>query len=131
MAGPSAAALRSPSTAASSGPFAFYVSGDVTHDDGFRQTSASDLHRLYLDLGWRGSRGELHLGVTGADDTLGNPGGTPVQALNANISNIFTAPNSVRNQYLAANLNWSYRLGPATALQGVAYAQTLTQRVPN
>src|ERR1700685_1739907 len=34
------------------GDFAIYVTGDATHDNGFRQTSASDLYRLYGDLGW-------------------------------------------------------------------------------
>ncbi len=113
------------------GAFGLYLTGDVIHDDGFRQTSASDLRRLYADLGWRGATLEVHLAVTGADNGLGNPGATPVQALNANLSNIFTAPNSVRNQYEAATLRGDARLGHGTAIQGVAYAQTLTQRVPN
>jgi outer membrane receptor protein involved in Fe transport len=113
------------------GPFALYATGDVIHDDGFRQTSASDLRRIYADLGWRGDGGELHLAVTGADNTLGNPGATPVQALNAELSNIFTAPNAVTNQYLAATLRGAWRLTPTTAVQGAAYAQTLTQRIPN
>jgi len=113
------------------GDFAIYATGDATHDNGFRQTSTSDLYRLYSDLGWRSGGGELHLGVTAAHDTLGNPGATPEQALDANISNIFTAPNTVSNTYLGFNLNGSYKLGPATALQGLAYFQTLNQVIPN
>jgi outer membrane receptor protein involved in Fe transport len=113
------------------GDVAIYVAGDVTHDDGFRRTGASDLRRLYLDIGWRPAAGEFHLAVTGADNTLGNPGATPVQALGADIANIYTAPNTVQNQYVAATLSGDYRLGRSTSLQGVAYAQTLTQRIPN
>jgi iron complex outermembrane recepter protein len=113
------------------GDFAIYATGDATHDNGFRQTSTSDLYRLYSDLGWRSGGGELHFGVTAAHDTLGNPGATPEQALDANISNIFTAPNTVSNTYLGFNLNGSYKLGPATALQGLAYFQTLNQVIPN
>jgi outer membrane receptor protein involved in Fe transport len=113
------------------GDFAIYATGDATHDNGFRQTSTSDLYRLYGDLGWRSGGGELHFGVTAAHDTLGNPGATPEQALDANISNIFTAPNTVSNTYLGFNLNGSYKLGPATALQGLAYFQTLNQVIPN
>ena len=113
------------------GPFALYVAGDVTHDDGFRQTSASDLHRIYADLGWRGVGAEVHLALTGADNTLGNPGATPVQALNADLSSIFTAPNQVRNEYFGATLRGEDSLTATTALQGVAYFQTLTQRIPN
>jgi outer membrane receptor protein involved in Fe transport len=117
--------------ASQSGPFAVYMAADVTHDDGFRQTSASQLERGYVDLGWRDDAGEAHLGLTAADDTLGNPGATPIQALAANISNIFTAPNAVHNQYFAANLNGSHQLGAGASLQAVAYYQTLTQNIPN
>jgi outer membrane receptor protein involved in Fe transport len=113
------------------GAFAVYAVGDITHDDGFRQTSASDLYRLYTDLGWRSDPGELHLGVSAAHDTLGNPGATPEQALNANIANIFTAPNVVDNTYLGFNLNGSLELAASASLQGVAYFQTLNQVVPN
>ncbi len=113
------------------GDFAVYAAGDATHDNGFRQTSTSDLYRLYTDLGWRSGGGELHLGITAAHDELGNPGATPEQSLNTNISNIFTAPNVVDNTYLGFNLNGSYKLGEAAALQGLAYFQTLNQVIPN
>jgi len=113
------------------GDFGIYAVGDVTHDEGFRQTSESNLYRLYTDLGWRSDPAELHLGVTAAHDTLGNPGATPVQALNADISSIFTAPNTVDNNYLGFNLNGSLKFDPVTLLQGVGYFQTLNQIVPN
>ena len=113
------------------GDFAVYAAGDATHDNGFRQTSTSDLYRLYTDLGWRSGGGELHLGITAAHDELGNPGATPEQALNVNISNIFTAPNVVDNTYLGFNLNGGYKLDGSAALQGVAYFQTLNQVIPN
>ena len=113
------------------GEFAIYMTGDATHDNGFRQTSTSDLYRLFTDLGWRSGAGELHLDITAAHDTLGNPGATPEQALNANISNIFTAPNTVSNTYLGFNLNGIYQLGTGTSVQGLAYFQTLNQVVPN
>jgi outer membrane receptor protein involved in Fe transport len=113
------------------GDFGIYAVGDVTHDEGFRQTSESNLYRLYADLGWRSDPAELHLGVTAAHDTLGNPGATPVQALNADISSIFTAPNTVDNNYLGFNLNGSLKFDPGTLLQGVGYFQTLNQIVPN
>ncbi len=113
------------------GDFAIYVTADATHDGGFRQTSASDLYRLYMDLGWRSGPAEVHLGVTAAHDRLGNPGATPVQALAADIANIFTAPNTVDNKYVAVNLNATYKLSDATSLQSVGYFQNLRQYVPN
>jgi iron complex outermembrane receptor protein len=113
------------------GDFGVYVVGDVTRDGGFRQTSESDLYRLYADLGWRSDRVEVHLGITGVHDTLGNPGATPEQALNADISNIFTAPNIVGNNYFNLNLNGSVALAASTSVQGVVYFNTFNQIVPN
>ncbi len=113
------------------GNTAIYVAGDVTHDGGYRQTGNSDLYRIYTDLGWRNDAAEVHLGITAANNTLGNPGATPIQALNADPSSIFTAPNTVSNQYVAVNLNGTFALNDTTSLQGVAYYQDLTQRVTN
>lgn len=113
------------------GDYAVYAVADVTHDAGFRQTGGSNLSRFYTDLGWRGGSTELHLGVTTAHDTLGNPGAAPVQALSANIANIFTAPNTVDNNYLSVDLNGRRQINPTTSLQSVAYLHTLHQIVPN
>jgi outer membrane receptor protein involved in Fe transport len=113
------------------GDFAIYAVADVTHDEGFRYTSESNLYRFYTDLGWRGDGAELHLDIDAANDSLGNPGATPVQALNANIANIFTAPNVVDNTYLGFNLNGTLSLSQTVSLQGVAYLQILNQVVPN
>ena len=114
-----------------SGDFAIYAAGDITHDGGFRQTSASDIYRLFTDLGWRNDAADVHLLVTAADNTLGNPGATPVQALDSNISSIFTAPNEVYNKYVGVNLNGSYSLNNMTSVQALAYFQNLTERIPN
>jgi outer membrane receptor protein involved in Fe transport len=113
------------------GEFAIYVTADATHDGGFRETSASDLYRLYTDLGWRSEPAEVHLDVTAAHDRLGNPGASPVQALAANISNIFTAPNTVDNKFVAVNLHGTYKFNDTTSWQSVGYFQSLRQYVPN
>ncbi len=116
---------------AQSGALAIYTTLDVTHDDGFRRTGKSDLLRNFTDLGWRGERAEVHLGITAAHDTLDNPGATPVQALAADLSNVFTAPNEVDNKYVAAHLRGELQLDASTSLQGLGYYQRLRQYVPN
>jgi outer membrane receptor protein involved in Fe transport len=113
------------------GNVAIYSSGEAIHDDGFRETQASNIFRTYDDIGWRNDVAELHLNVTAADNKLGNPGASPVQALDSSIGYIFTAPNTVANKYVAVNLNGTYTLNDTTTLQGLAYFQNLTQRVPN
>ena len=113
------------------GDFAVYGAGEITHDGGFRQTQSSDVYRLYTDLGWRHDGAEVHLSVDAADNTLGNPGASPVQELNADLSGIFSGPNTVYNKYVSVNLNGSYALSDTTSVQALAYFQNLTQRVSN
>jgi outer membrane receptor protein involved in Fe transport len=113
------------------GDVAVYATADATHDGGFRQTSSSNLYRLFVDLGWRGVAGEVHINATGVHDTLGNPGATPVQSLLVDASSIFTAPNEVDNTYGSFNLHGNLKLNESTAFQGVAYYQLLSQVVPN
>ena len=114
-----------------SGSFALYATGEVTHDDGYRRTGASDLHRGYADLAWRDGPAQVHLDLLAASNTLGNPGAAPVQALAADISNIFTAPNTVANNYLAIHLRGSDKLSATTAIQASGYFENFRQRVPN
>lgn len=113
------------------GDFALYGSGEFIHDSGFQPTGSSQIERGYFDLGWRGPGSEIHLDVLAANNWLGNPGASPVQALQANLGNIFTAPNTVYNQYLSLNLHGSYAIDSKLSVQGVAYYQNLDQRIPN
>ncbi len=113
------------------GDYAVYGSAEFIHDGGFQPTGSSQISRGFLDLGWRGPASELHLDITGANNWLGNPGASPVQALQANLGNIFTAPNTVYNQYFGLNLHGTYAIDPKMSVQGVAYFHNLDQRVPN
>src|SRR5271165_7260884 len=113
------------------GDFAIYGAGEYIHDSGFQPTGASQIERGFMDLGWRGPGAEIHLDVMAANNWLGNPGASPVQALQANLGNIFTAPNTVYNQYLGLNLHGTYAIDSKLSVQGVAYYQNLDQRIPN
>ena len=113
------------------GNFAIYGSGEYLYDSGFQPTGSAQIERAYLDLGWRSPGAEAHLDIMGANNWIGNPGASPVQALNQNLGNIFTAPNTVYNQYFGLNLHGTYAIDSKLSLQGVAYYQNLDQRVPN
>ena len=113
------------------GDFAIYGAGEYIYDSGFQPTGSSQIERGFLDLGWRAPGAEFHLDLTGANNWLGNPGASPVQALNAGLGNIFTAPNTVYNQYVGLNLHGSYAIDSKLSVQGVAYFQNLDQTIPN
>jgi hypothetical protein len=113
------------------GDFAIYGSGEYIHDSGFQPTGESQIERGFVDLGWRGPGSEVHLDITAANNWLGNPGASPVQALQANLGNIFTGPNTVYDQYLGLNLHGTYAIDSKMSVQGVAYYRNLDQRIPN
>jgi iron complex outermembrane recepter protein len=114
-----------------SGSFASYLAGTVLHQDGWRDLQSSDLQNAYGDLGWRGSKGELHLNFTVAHSDLNGPGTSPVQLLAVNPSAQFTAPNFISNSYVAVNLHGTADLSDRVSLQGLVYYQYFLHNVSN
>src|SRR5215831_19193831 len=87
------------------GSLSAYLAGTVLHQDGWRDLQSSDLQNTYGDIGWRGSKSEVHLNFTYAHSDLNGPGTSPVQLLAVNPAAQFTAPNFISNNYAAVSLN--------------------------
>jgi iron complex outermembrane receptor protein len=87
--------------------------------------------RGWLDLGWLGNGGEVHINVTAAQTRLNGPGTSPVELLGVNPSAQFTAPNLIKNKYTQVNLSGSYDINDTTSLQGLVYYTYLLQKVYN
>jgi iron complex outermembrane recepter protein len=113
------------------GSLSAYLAGTVRHQDGWRDLQSSDLQNVYGDLGWRGSKGELHLNLTVAHSDLNGPGTSPIQLLSINPSAQFTAPNFISNSYAAVGLNGTADLSDQISLQGLLYYRYFRQRVDN
>ena len=114
-----------------SGSLSAYLAGTVLHQDGWRNLQSSDLQNAYGDLGWRGSKGELHLNFTVAHSDLNGPGTSPIQLLAVNPAAQFTAPNFISNSYTAVSLNGSADLSDQVSVQGLVYYQYFLQNVNN
>jgi len=110
---------------------AAYIAGTAAHDGGWRDEQTSDVYNIFGDIGWRGERGELHLSIVGADNTLNGPGTSPVQLIEADPRQAFTQPNRIANTYGLIALNGSVSVGPTTSLQALAYYDSFQQRVIN
>ena len=114
-----------------SGNTAAYAAATGLHEGGWRDLQSSNVRNFYGDIGWRGSRGEAHVNVTSADNTLNGPGTSPIELLAVNPSAQFTAPNLIKNKYALVTLSGSYDITDTTALQGVAYYEYFLQKVVN
>jgi len=107
---------------------AFYAAADVLNDNGWRQRSASELRRMYADVGVRGDGAEFHLNFTGASNRFGALASTPIDMLNRSWSAIYTSPQTYRNQLAFLNATGSYRLSDTWSLKGNAYVRSFRQR---
>ena len=114
-----------------SGGTSAYIAGTALHENGWRDLQSSGIGTVYGDIGWRGDRAELHLGLTAAHTVLNGPGTAPVELLEADPRAQFTAPNLVANDYLQISLSGSYDISDATSLQALAYYTSFRQRVSN
>jgi iron complex outermembrane receptor protein len=114
-----------------SGAFAAYIAASVLHDGGWRQEQSSDLHQVFGDAGWRGDRGELHLNILAARNSLNGPGTIPVELLDAERDAQFTGPNLIQNTFAKVSLNGTHDISDTVSLQAVAYYTSFLQKVVN
>src|ERR1700730_11536655 len=87
-----------------------YVAADTIYDKGWRDfSSASQIRRMYADVGARGDQAEFHVSFTGADNMLGATVATPVELLNQRWSSVYTWPQTTHLQLalLQANAKWT------------------------
>ena len=112
---------------AQKGDVAVYVAGQGLRDDGWRDKSPTDIGRLYLDLGWRNDRVEVHLIGAAAKSSFGAAAATPVQLLDRDSRSIFTNPQTTDNEMALLALNGSYAPSETWTLQGNVYGRGFKQ----
>ena len=113
------------------GDTAVYVAAAGLRENGWRDFQSSGLKQFYGDIGWRGSRAELHLDIDLAQTTLQAPGTTPVEWLAVDPRAQFTGPSPIDNSYALVSLNGNVQINDPTSLQAVAYYDYFLQRAGN
>lgn len=112
---------------AQTGDLALYVAAQGLRDDGWRDRSPTDIGRLYLDLGWRNDRTEVHLIGAAAKTSFGAAAATPVQLLDRDDRAVFTNPQTTDNGVAMLALNGRYALGDTWSAQGTVYGRGFKQ----
>lgn len=110
------------------GNVGFYLGGDALHDDGWRDHSASDLRRLHADVGSKGNWGEFHLAFTGAANDFGAIGPTPIELLERRWENVFTTPQTTRNELAFLTGTFNTHLTETVSLETALYYRGFQQR---
>jgi outer membrane receptor protein involved in Fe transport len=109
------------------GNYAAYIAIEGAQDNGYRQFSASQVRRIYGDLGYKGDSAELHLTIGGADNVFGATAAAPIELLEQNWSNVYTTPQSSRNEVGYISTSAKVDLSPTWSLQGAAYYRSFFQ----
>ncbi|MGH6793815.1 MAG: TonB-dependent receptor, partial [Methylocella sp.] len=108
--------------------YSLYVTGDATRDGGWRFFSPSTLFRLYGDLGYRTPGNELHFAASGARNSLGVIGPTPVLLLDQNESAVFTTPQTTLNEAGSVAFTGKFDITPQWSVASNFYIRTFEQR---
>lgn len=112
---------------AEKGPFAIYLAAEGLKDDGWRDRSPTDIVRLYMDLGWRSDRAEVHLIGSAAKTSFGATAATPVELLDRDHRAVYTTPQTTDNEMALLALNGTYALTPTWSLQANVYGRGFKQ----
>ena len=108
--------------------YSLYITGDATHDDGWRYFSPSSLFRLYGDLGYRAPGNELHLIASGASSNIGIVGATPILLIDQDYRSVFTTPQTSLNQAGSLAFTGKFNINPDWTVQSNFYLRSFEQR---
>ena len=108
--------------------FAAYAAVEGIWDNGWRQSSPSEVKRAYFDLGVKDKDSEFHINFTGAETALGGVGPTPVDLLGADYSAVFTNPQTTTNELAMLSMNGNTKLTDTWTLSAAAYLRSFHQQ---
>ena len=101
--------------------FDWFITGNVFEQDGWRDHSHSNVHQLFLKLGWENESTDVDLTYTFANNKLTGNGVLPESMLQADRSAVYTYPDITEPDLNFLNLRVSHQFSPDWLLAGNAY----------
>ncbi len=118
-------------TGGNSGNFDWYVGGDLFKDDGWRQRSPSDVHRLFAKVGWENARTDFDLSYTFANNDLIGNGFVPESHLTVDREAVYTFPDQTENEMHFTNLRASHWLNDSLLMAGNIFYRDFERKTLN
>jgi len=103
------------------GNFAYYVTGSITKEDGWRDFSPSRVEQFFSKLSYANEDTTLDLGITAVDSDLNGNGAAPVELVALDREAVFTHPDNTQNELRMFTLNGSHWLDDTTMLSANTY----------
>ncbi|MCX4187802.1 TonB-dependent receptor [Methylophaga sp. OBS4] len=105
----------------SDGNFAYFVTGSITKEDGWRDESPSRVEQFFSNLSYANEDTTLDLGITAVDSDLNGNGASPVELVAQDREAVFTHPDNTQNELRMFTLNGSHWLNETTMLSANTY----------
>ncbi|MBN9247732.1 MAG: TonB-dependent receptor [Hyphomicrobium sp.] len=112
---------------AQSGNWAMFIAAEDINDNGWRQFSPAEIHRMYADLGFKNREAEFHVNFTGADNFVGAVSASPVQLLDEGWNRVYTNPQTTQNDMEMVSINGSVKATNTLTFSGVTYYRHFQQ----
>jgi outer membrane receptor protein involved in Fe transport len=109
------------------GNYAAYLAVEGAQDDGYRDSSGSQIRRLYGDIGYKAEQAELHLNFGLADNYFGATAAAPAELLNQSWRSVYTTPQWSRTQVGYVNATAAVDVTPTWTLQANAHVRSFFQ----
>ncbi|MFM8340672.1 MAG: TonB-dependent receptor [Methylomonas sp.] len=103
----------------------WFVTGNYYQDQGWRESSPSNVRQIFGKAGWEGERSELKLTTAFNDNGLNGNGLQDFRLLNQDYISVYTKPDVTKNRSLFLNLEGKYQLSSKVQLAGNTYYRNI------
>lgn len=105
----------------SDGNLAYYVTGSITKEDGWRDESPSRVEQFFSKLSYANEDSTLDFGITAVDSDLNGNGASPIELVAMDREAVFTHPDNTQNELRMFTLNGTHWLDDTTMLSANTY----------
>lgn len=110
----------------------FFISGNVFHEQGWRDFSPSDVRQVFSKIGWQGESTDANLSLTLADNDLIGNGLVQKEFLSQlGYDSINTKPDQTENKMAFLNFNLNHYFNDDTVFSGNAYYRNARTKTLN
>ena len=101
--------------------FHWYTAGNLFFEDGWRETSPSNVRQLFTKLGWQGQRTSVGLSVAYANNALLGNGLQEQRFLLRDYRSVYTKPDVTAHRSPFVNLGVQHAVAPSLTFSGNGY----------
>ena len=110
----------------------FFISGNLFHEQGWRDASPSDVRQVFSKVGWQGENTDANLSLTLADNELIGNGFVQKDFLSQlGYESINTKPDVTENEMVFLNFNLNHYINDDTVFSGNTYYRHVETRTLN